>query len=132
MPAAADVQVRAPLPYVSRGGVKLAAALDAFRLDVSGLVAADIGASTGGFTDCLLQRGAARVFAVDVGYGQLAWKLRNDPRVDVLERTNIRYLEELPGAVLADLAVIDASLSASASSCRRRCACSRPRPNSSL
>ena len=109
VPAAADVQVRAPLPYVSRGGVKLAAALDAFRLDVSGLVAADIGASTGGFTDCLLQRGAARVFAVDVGYGQLAWKLRNDPRVDVLERTNIRYLEELPGAVLADLAVIDAS-----------------------
>ncbi len=109
VPAAADVQVRAPLPYVSRGGVKLAAALDAFSLDVSGLIAADIGASTGGFTDCLLQRGAARVFAVDVGYGQLAWKLRNDPRVVVLERTNVRHLEELPGAVLADLAVIDAS-----------------------
>jgi 23S rRNA (cytidine1920-2'-O)/16S rRNA (cytidine1409-2'-O)-methyltransferase len=109
VPAAADVQVRAPLPYVSRGGVKLAAALDAFRLDVSGLIAADIGASTGGFTDCLLQRGAARVFAIDVGYGQLAWKLRNDPRVVALERTNIRYLEELPGAALADLAVIDAS-----------------------
>ncbi len=109
VPAGIDLQVRAPLPYVSRGGVKLAAALDAFGVDVQGLVAADIGASTGGFSDCLLQRGAARIFAVDVGYGQLAWKLRSDPRVVVLERTNVRYLEELPGSVLADLAVIDAS-----------------------
>lgn len=105
----AGVSVRAPLPYVSRGGLKLAAALDAFGLDVTGLVAVDVGASTGGFTDCLLQRGAAQVYAVDVGYGQLAWKLRTDPRVVVLDRTNIRYLEQLPGGELADLAVIDAS-----------------------
>lgn len=103
------VEVRQALPYVSRGGVKLAAALDEFGLPVTGLVAVDVGASTGGFTDCLLQRGAARVYAIDVGYGQLAWKLRNDPRVVVLERTNIRYLEQLPGGDLADLAVIDAS-----------------------
>ncbi len=82
--------------YVSRGGVKLAAALDAFAIDPSGRICADLGASTGGFTDCLLQRGAARVYAVDVGYGQLAWKLRQDPRVVVLERTNVRHLEGLP------------------------------------
>ncbi len=107
--ADADLAVRAHMPYVSRGGLKLAAALDAFGLDVTGVTALDVGASTGGFTDCLLQRGAARVFAVDVGYGQLAWTLRNDPRVVPIERTNIRYLAELPGAVLAELAVIDAS-----------------------
>lgn len=96
-------------PFVSRGGLKLAGALDAFGLDVSGLVAADIGASTGGFTDCLLQRGARRVYAVDVGYGQLAWKLRQDPRVLVLERVNARYLSrrEIPEPL--DLAVIDVS-----------------------
>lgn len=80
------------LPYVSRGGVKLQHALDAFGLDVHGLVALDVGASTGGFTDCLLQRGAVRVYAVDVGYGQLAWKLRQDTRVVVIERTNIRTM----------------------------------------
>lgn len=107
--ANAEVQLRSLPPYVSRGGVKLAAALDAFSLDVTGLTAADIGASAGGFTDCLLQRGAAHVFAIDVGYGQLAWKLRSDARVTVLERTNVRYLEQLPGATSADLAVIDAS-----------------------
>jgi 23S rRNA (cytidine1920-2'-O)/16S rRNA (cytidine1409-2'-O)-methyltransferase len=107
--ADAPIEVRATLPYVSRGGLKLAAALDAFALDVAGLVAVDVGASTGGFTDCLLQRGAAQVFAVDVGYGQLAWKLRSDPRVVPIERTNIRSLEALPGGLLADLAVIDAS-----------------------
>ena len=78
--------------FVSRGGDKLAAALDAFGLEVDGLTAIDVGASTGGFTDCLLQHAAARVFAVDVGYGQLAWALREDPRVSVLERTNIRHL----------------------------------------
>lgn len=96
-------------PYVSRGGVKLAAALEHFRLVVTGLVAMDVGASTGGFTDCLLQQGAVRVYAVDVGYGQLAWKLRQDPRVIVLERTNIRYLprEAIPEEV--DLAVVDVS-----------------------
>lgn len=107
--AAAAIAVRQPLPYVSRGGVKLAAALDAFALAVHNLVAVDIGASTGGFTDCLLQRGAACIYAVDVGYGQLAWKLRTDPRVVVLDRTNVRYLEALPGGVCASLAVIDAS-----------------------
>jgi 23S rRNA (cytidine1920-2'-O)/16S rRNA (cytidine1409-2'-O)-methyltransferase len=109
VPVDAEIRIRAPLPYVSRGGIKLAAALDEFRLDVSGLVALDVGASTGGFTDCLLQRNAAKVYAVDVGYGQLAWKLRNDERVVVMERTNIRHLAQLPGSALADLAVIDAS-----------------------
>jgi len=103
----APLRLRERLPYVSRGGLKLQAALDAFQVDVSGLVALDVGASTGGFTDCLLQRGAARVYAVDVGYGQLAWKLRTDPRVVVMERTNIRYLESLPE--LVDLATVDVS-----------------------
>jgi 23S rRNA (cytidine1920-2'-O)/16S rRNA (cytidine1409-2'-O)-methyltransferase len=103
------LRVRTPLPYVSRGGQKLEAALKAFAVDVTGKVAVDVGASTGGFTDCLLQHGASRVYAIDVGYGQLAWKLRSDPRVVVLERTNIRHLSQLPEAVLADLAVIDAS-----------------------
>jgi 23S rRNA (cytidine1920-2'-O)/16S rRNA (cytidine1409-2'-O)-methyltransferase len=93
--------------YVSRGGDKLAAALDAFGVDPAGRVCLDVGASTGGFTDILLQRGAARVMAVDVGYGQLAWSLRQDPRVTVLERVNIRHLERLP--IPADLAVIDVS-----------------------
>jgi 23S rRNA (cytidine1920-2'-O)/16S rRNA (cytidine1409-2'-O)-methyltransferase len=105
----AALRVRTPLPYVSRGGQKLAAALQAFAIPVAGKVAVDVGASTGGFTDCLLQQGASQVFAIDVGYGQLAWKLRSDPRVVVLERTNIRHLTQLPQAVLADLAVIDAS-----------------------
>lgn len=97
------------MPYVSRGGIKLAEALVKFQIDVAGLHCMDIGASTGGFTDCLLQNGAARVIAVDVGYGQLAWKLRQDPSVTILERTNIRYLtvEEVPFPV--DLAVIDVS-----------------------
>ncbi len=95
--------------YVSRAGDKLAAALDAFAVDPAGLVCLDVGASTGGFTDCLLQRGAARVYAVDVGYGQLAWRLRQDPRVVLRERTNIRYLapEAIPEPI--DLAVIDVS-----------------------
>lgn len=93
--------------YVSRGGEKLAAALDAFGIDPAGRVCLDVGASTGGFTDILLQRGATRVMAVDVGYGQLAWSLRQDPRVTVLERVNIRHLERLP--IPADLAVIDVS-----------------------
>jgi 23S rRNA (cytidine1920-2'-O)/16S rRNA (cytidine1409-2'-O)-methyltransferase len=93
--------------YVSRGGDKLAAALDAFGIDPAGRVCLDVGASTGGFTDILLQRGAARVMAVDVGYGQLAWSLRQDPRVTVLERVNIRHLERLP--IPANLAVIDVS-----------------------
>ena len=97
------------LPFVSRGGVKLAHALDAFAIAVAGRIAIDVGASTGGFTDCLLQRGAARVYAVDVGYGQLAWKLRDDPRVVCLERTNIRLLTPAALGASPDLAVIDAS-----------------------
>jgi 23S rRNA (cytidine1920-2'-O)/16S rRNA (cytidine1409-2'-O)-methyltransferase len=96
-------------PYVSRGGLKLAGGLDHFGLDPAGLVCGDIGASTGGFTDCLLQRGAARVYAIDVGYGQLAWKLRSDPRVVVLERTNARHLTPADLPEPFDLAVIDAS-----------------------
>ncbi|MGE5138241.1 MAG: TlyA family RNA methyltransferase, partial [Rudaea sp.] len=104
---AAEITVRAPLPYVGRGGYKLAGALDAFGVQPAGKVCADIGASTGGFTDVLLQRGAARVYAIDVGYGQLAWKLRKDPRVVVMDRVNARYLEALPEPV--DLAVIDVS-----------------------
>jgi 23S rRNA (cytidine1920-2'-O)/16S rRNA (cytidine1409-2'-O)-methyltransferase len=93
----ADIAVADALPYASRGGYKLAHALDTFGLAPAGLVAIDAGASTGGFTDVLLQRGAARVYAVDVGYGLLDWRLRQDPRVVVVERTNIRYLEALPG-----------------------------------
>jgi 23S rRNA (cytidine1920-2'-O)/16S rRNA (cytidine1409-2'-O)-methyltransferase len=93
--------------YVSRGGLKLEKALDSFHLDPAGRVAIDVGASTGGFTQCLLERGAARVYAIDVGHGQLAWTLRNDPRVIVKERTNIRHLTELPEPM--QCAVIDVS-----------------------
>jgi 23S rRNA (cytidine1920-2'-O)/16S rRNA (cytidine1409-2'-O)-methyltransferase len=93
--------------FVSRGGLKLERALDAFHLDSTGATCVDVGASTGGFTDLLLKRGATRVYAVDVGHGQLAWTLRNDPRVTVMERTNIRHLEALPE--LVDCAVIDVS-----------------------
>ena len=93
--------------FVSRGGHKLEAALVRFGLDVAGLVAADVGASTGGFADCLLQHGARRVYAIDVGYGQLAWRLRNDSRVVVMERTNARYVESLPE--LVDLVTADVS-----------------------
>ena len=97
------------VPYVSRGGLKLAKALKVFNMDVKGLVCLDVGASTGGFTDCLLQNGAECVFAVDVGYGQLAWKLRQDSRVILFERTNIRHMpgDALPRPV--DLTVIDVS-----------------------
>lgn len=97
------------IPYVSRGGLKLAKGLAAFGLQVQGRIALDVGASTGGFTDCLLQAGAAGVYAVDVGYGQLAWSLREDPRVINLERTNIRDLQPQSLAELPTLAVIDAS-----------------------
>jgi 23S rRNA (cytidine1920-2'-O)/16S rRNA (cytidine1409-2'-O)-methyltransferase len=118
--AASEISLAATLPFVSRGGYKLAHALDTFPLDPSGLVALDVGASTGGFTDVLLQRGAALVYAVDVGYGILDWRLRQDARVVVLERTNIRHLQKLPPAdadtrtstsdvVLAQCATIDAS-----------------------
>lgn len=97
--ATATIELVAPMPYVSRGGYKLAGALDRFQLDVHDKICADVGACTGGFTDVLLQRGAARVYAIDVGYGQLDWKLRQDHRVVVMERTNVRYLEELPELV---------------------------------
>jgi 23S rRNA (cytidine1920-2'-O)/16S rRNA (cytidine1409-2'-O)-methyltransferase len=95
--------------YVSRGGTKLASALDSFAVDVAHLVIMDVGTSTGGFTDCLLQRGAEKVYAIDVGYGQLAWQLRQDPRVIVLERCNVRYLSSEQVPELVDLAVIDVS-----------------------
>lgn len=103
----ADIALQVTQPYVSRGGLKLEAALDRFTIEVSGMIAADVGASTGGFTDCLLQRGAAKVYAIDVGYGQLAWRLRRDPRVVVMERVNVRYLKGLPE--LVDLATVDVS-----------------------
>jgi 23S rRNA (cytidine1920-2'-O)/16S rRNA (cytidine1409-2'-O)-methyltransferase len=96
-------------PWVSRGGVKLAHALDHFRIDVEGHVALDIGASTGGFTEVLLARGAGRVHAVDVGHGQLAWKLRQDPRVDVRERVNARYLTQADIPEPVDMITCDAS-----------------------
>ena len=103
----AEVSVLKPPPFVSRGGVKLDYALEQFRLDVSAKVAADIGASTGGFTDCLLQRGAGRVYALDVGYGQLDYRLRRDKRVVVMERVNARYPVSLPEKL--DLATMDLS-----------------------
>jgi len=105
----AAVSVRAPLRYVGRGGLKLEGALDHFKISAEGVTALDLGASTGGFTDCLLQRGAARVYAIDVGHGQLAWKIRNDPRVVVREKLNARYLgrDDVPERI--DLCVIDVS-----------------------
>jgi len=104
-----EVRIKNDLPFVSRGGLKLEKALDEFNIDVTSLTVMDVGASTGGFTDCLLQRGAAKVFAVDVGYGQLAWKLQQDERVLSLEKTNIRYLEAKTLPSVPDMAVIDAS-----------------------
>jgi len=98
-----------PQPYVSRGGLKLERALDFFHIDPRGKVVIDVGASTGGFTDCLLQRGARRVYAVDVGYGQLAWRLQRDPRVINLQRCNIRYLRREEVGEEVDLAVVDTS-----------------------
>jgi 23S rRNA (cytidine1920-2'-O)/16S rRNA (cytidine1409-2'-O)-methyltransferase len=105
----AVIRVKSGLPYVSRGGTKLERALQEFSVDVVGKVVLDVGASTGGFTHCLLTKGAVQVYAVDVGYGQLDWKLRNDPRVVVLEKTNIRYLNRSDLPRPADLATIDVS-----------------------
>jgi len=107
----AAIEVRGKLPYVSRGGLKLARALEVFPVEVRDRVCLDAGASTGGFTDCLLQKGAQKVIAVDVGYGQFAWKLRQDPRVILMEKTNVRYLTqeqlpELPSLITADLSFI--------------------------
>jgi 23S rRNA (cytidine1920-2'-O)/16S rRNA (cytidine1409-2'-O)-methyltransferase len=108
--ADAEIRIRGEEnPYVSRGGLKLRGALDSFALSVQGLVALDVGASTGGFTDCLLQAGAVKVYALDVGYGQLAWKLREDSRVVSIERTNIRYYDGREIAEAIGIAVIDAS-----------------------
>ena len=109
LPPDAEVIVRQPAKFVGRGGFKLEGALEHFGVDVTNLTALDIGASTGGFTDCLLQAGAARVIAVDVGYGQLAYKLRQDPRVTVLDRCNARYLEPASLPFVPDLATCDAS-----------------------
>lgn len=106
----AQIEVRGnPCPYVSRGGLKLEKALRDFGVDPTGFVCSDSGASTGGFTDCLLQQGAKKVFAIDVGYGQLAWKIRNDPRVVCMERTNIRYVTPEDIGEQLDLSVIDVS-----------------------
>ena len=107
--AGATIRIKAAARYASRGGLKLEKALREFAIDVTGKTALDVGASTGGFTDCLLAHGAARVFAVDVGYGQLDWKLRNDPRVVVFEKTNIRYLKPASLPSRANLATIDVS-----------------------
>ena len=110
IPLEAEIEVRGSVcPYVSRGGWKLEKALRDFGVDPAGYVCSDSGASTGGFTDCLLQQGAKKVFAIDVGYGQLAWKIRSDPRVVVMERTNIRYVTPEDLGEPLDLSVIDVS-----------------------
>jgi len=106
-----ELEVAGRLPYVSRGGIKLANALDALAIEVEGRSALDVGASTGGFTDCLLQRGAAHVVALDVAYGELSWKLRGDPRVTVIERCNARYIDPAvlpyaPGLIVVDVSFI--------------------------
>lgn len=107
---AASIEVRGSVcPYVSRGGLKLEKALRDFGVDPTGYVCSDSGASTGGFTDCLLQQGASKVFAIDVGYGQLAWKIRSDPRVVTMERTNIRYVTPEQLGEPLDLSVVDVS-----------------------
>lgn len=106
----AEIEIRDnPLPFVSRGGLKLQKAMQVFPITLEGCYALDIGASTGGFTDCMLQSGARHVCALDVGYGQLAWKLRNDPRVTVMERTNARYMEPAWYQEVPDFASIDVS-----------------------
>ena len=107
LPADVELEVKGRLPFVSRGGVKLAHALDQFQIDVTGLTVLDVGASTGGFTDCLLQHGAERVYAVDVGHGQMSYTLRQDQRVAVIEKTNARHPFELPETV--DLVTMDVS-----------------------
>ena len=105
----APIEVKRPTAFVSRSGDKLAAALNAFQIDSAGVIALDVGCSTGGFTDCLLQRGAKCVYAIDVGYGQFEWKLRQDSRVILLERTNIRYVDRTIVPESIDVAVIDVS-----------------------
>ena len=111
VPEDAEIEIRGKTnAFVSRGGLKIEKALSHFQIDPSGLCVMDVGASTGGFTDCLLKKGARKVFSIDVGYGQLAWSLRNDPRVVCMERTNIRYVEpEHLGGEVPELCVIDVS-----------------------
>jgi len=106
----ASIELRGEeIPYVSRGGLKLDAALNHFGMNLNGAIAMDVGSSTGGFTDCMLQKGALKVYCIDVGYGQMDWTLRNDPRVVLLERTNIRYLEKERIHDMIDIATIDVS-----------------------
>ncbi len=110
IPPDADIQLKtSDHPFASRGGLKLAAALEENKINCNGLVCMDVGASTGGFTDCLLQNGALKIYSIDVGYGQLAWKLRNNPKVVVLERTNIRYMDPSCISDPVDLVTIDVS-----------------------
>lgn len=109
VPLDARIEIVQPALFVSRSGDKLAAALDAFQIDPRGTISLDVGCSTGGFTDCLLQRGATRIYAIDVGYGQFEWRLRQDSRVVLLERTNIRYVDRAAVPEPIDLAVIDVS-----------------------
>ncbi len=110
VPIHADISIKGEqMPFVSRGGVKLRGALDFFALDLADRIALDVGASTGGFTDCLLQAGAKKVYALDVGYGQIAWKIRQDPRVVVIERTNIRHYDGRNFDEKPSLATIDVS-----------------------
>ena len=109
VPLDARIEILKPALFVSRSGDKLAAALDAFHIDPKGTIGLDVGCSTGGFTDCLLQRGATRIYAIDVGYGQFEWRLRKDSRVVLLERTNIRYVDRTTVPEPIDLAVIDVS-----------------------
>lgn len=105
-----EIQVKGQaIPYVSRGGLKLEKAIKEFNIDLNGKIAMDVGASTGGFTDCMLKNGATKVFSIDVGYGQMAWELRNDPRVVCMERTNIRYVKQEDLGMLVDFASIDVS-----------------------
>lgn len=110
VPVDAEIRIKGnPLPYVSRGGLKLEKAMKNFDVTLEGKVCADIGASTGGFTDCMLQNGAVKVYSIDVGYGQLAWSLRNDPRVVCMEKTNVRYITPADIEELANFASIDVS-----------------------
>lgn len=105
----AEFSIKDAMPYVSRGGVKIKGAIDHFGVELGGKIAMDVGASTGGFTDCMLKEGAKKVYAVDVGYGQFDWTLRNDPRVVLIERTNIRYFDREKIADEIDIAAIDVS-----------------------
>ena len=109
VPEESALSLKEDLPYVSRGGLKLEAALEHFGVPVEGFTAMDVGSSTGGFTDCLLKRGARKVYCIDVGYGQLDWKLRNDPRIVLMEKSNIRHMEKNSVPEPIDIATIEVS-----------------------